>query len=72
MVRVAKAWSGQIDSAKASRVQQARASGGVRGADQLEIASCVDRASLGTGSGFFDDKVRVVKVVKGNSCFKKF
>ena len=43
-----------------------------RGADQLEIASCVDRASLGTRKGFFDDKVRVVKVVKGNSCFKKF
>ena len=42
------------------------------GADQLEIASCVDRASLGTGSGCFDDKVRVVKVVKGNSCVKKF
>ena len=37
-----------------------------RGADQLEIASCVDRASLGTRKGFFDDKVRVVKVVKGN------
>ena len=42
------------------------------GADQLEIASCVDRASRGTRKGFFDDKVRVVKVVKGNSCFKKF
>ena len=37
------------------------------GADQLEIASCVDRASLGTRKGFFDDKVRVVKVVKGGS-----
>ena len=36
------------------------------GADQLEIASCVDRASRGTRKGFFDDKVRVVKVVKGN------